>query len=276
MFSRRPAVLLLPLVLMLAFVLGPSAATAPTSATIAGDLQSELGCPGDWAPDCTATDLTPTDGVFVRSFTVPTGNWQYKVALNHSWDESYGAHTGGDNILLAGTGASVTFAFDPVTHWVADSVNALIVTAPGSYQSELGCSGDWQPDCLKTWLEDPDGDGVYTFETRSIPPGSYETKAAINRSWDVNYGAGGAPGGANIAFTVSAPNQRVIFSFDSRTHVLSIQAGHGADGNVEWDGLRFDSRDTLYRTPQGAVPAGHADDAPVPHVPRRRDGRHPA
>ena len=68
MFSRRPAVLLLPLVLMLAFVLGPSATTAPTSATIAGDLQSELGCPGDWAPDCSATDLTPTDGVFVRSF----------------------------------------------------------------------------------------------------------------------------------------------------------------------------------------------------------------
>ena len=85
---------------------GPSAATAPTSATIAGDLQSELGCPGDWAPDCAATDLTPTDGVFVRSFTVPTGNWQYKVALNHSWDESYGGHTGGDNISLAGTAAA--------------------------------------------------------------------------------------------------------------------------------------------------------------------------
>ena len=84
MFSRRPAVLMLPLVLMLAFVLGPSAATAPTSATIAGDLQSELGCPGDWAPDCTATDLTPTDGVFAGSFAVPAGSWQYKVALNHS------------------------------------------------------------------------------------------------------------------------------------------------------------------------------------------------
>ena len=38
--------------------------------------------------------------------------------------------------------------------------------------------------------------------------------------------------------------------------MLSIQAGHGADGNVEWDGLRFDSRDSLYRAPQGAVPAG--------------------
>ena len=28
------------------------------------------------------------------------------------------------------------------------------------------------------------------------------------------------------------------------------------DNNVEWDGLRHDSRDTLYRTPGGAVPAG--------------------
>ena len=25
------------------------------------------------------------------------------------------------------------------------------------------------------------------------------------------------------------------------------------DGNVEWDGLRFDSRDSLYKVPQGAV-----------------------
>lgn len=29
-----------------------------------------------------------------------------------------------------------------------------------------------------------------------------------------------------------------------------------ADNNVEWNGLRHDSRDTLYRTPGGAVPAG--------------------
>ncbi len=28
------------------------------------------------------------------------------------------------------------------------------------------------------------------------------------------------------------------------------------DNNVEWAGLRHDSRDTLYRTPGGAVPAG--------------------
>ena len=33
-------------------------------------------------------------------------------------------------------------------------------------------------------------------------------------------------------------------------------AAAGQDDNVEWDGLRHDSRDPLYRTPGGAVPAG--------------------
>ena len=37
-----------------------SAATtpAPSSVTIAGSLQSELGCAGDWDPACAATHLT--------------------------------------------------------------------------------------------------------------------------------------------------------------------------------------------------------------------------
>ena len=30
----------------------------PGSVTIAGSLQSELGCPGDWQPECAATNLT--------------------------------------------------------------------------------------------------------------------------------------------------------------------------------------------------------------------------
>ena len=29
----------------------------PSAATIAGSLQDELGCPGDWQPDCAATHL---------------------------------------------------------------------------------------------------------------------------------------------------------------------------------------------------------------------------
>ena len=79
---------------------------------------------------------------------------------------------------------------------------------PGSDNSELGCPGDWQPDCLATWLQDPDGDGTYTFTATDLPAGSYEVKVAHNLGWDENYGAGGAPGGANIAF--SAPGGKPV------------------------------------------------------------------
>ena len=56
----RAAARLLPLVLVLALalVVGPAGSTAPSSVTLAGDFQSELGCSGDWDPGCTVTDLT--------------------------------------------------------------------------------------------------------------------------------------------------------------------------------------------------------------------------
>jgi hypothetical protein len=37
---------------------------------------------------------------------------------------------------------------------------------------------------------------------------------------------------------------------------IAVEGPPSPDNNVEWDGLRHDSRDTLYRTPGGAVPAG--------------------
>ena len=62
--------------------------------------------------------------------------------------------------------------------------------------------------------------------------------------------------GANIAFTVAIAGT-VTFTYDSTSHILTVHTPQsGPDNNVEWDGLRHDSRDTLYRTPGGAVPAG--------------------
>ena len=233
----------------------------PSSVTIAGSLQSEIGCAADWDPACAATHLTPdmSDDVWQGSWTIPTGSYEYKATLNDSWDENYGvnASSGGANITLnLESDTLVKFYYDHKSHWVTDNVNAVIATVPGSFQSELGCSGDWQPDCLRSWLQDPDGDGIYSFETTSLPAGSYEGKVAINESWYENYGQGGAPNGANYAFSVPVDNAKVTFTYDLNSHILTILAGHAHDNNVEWDGLRHDSRDLLYRTPGGAVPAG--------------------
>lgn len=226
----------------------------PTSVTVAGSLQSELGCAGDWDPSCSSTFLAfdEADRVWQASWSVPAGAYEYKAALNGLWDENYGANAqrNGSNIglNLADT-ATVKFYYDHETHWIADNINKVIATAPGSFQSELGCPGDWDPSCLRSWLQDVDGDGNYSFETTELPAGSYEAKVAINESWDLNYGAGGVQNGDNITFSVEA-GQRVVFTFDSATHVPTITVYSGGlepgDEELVRDPVRSGAADQFF------------------------------
>ena len=235
----------------------------PATVTIAGSLQSEAGCPGDWQPDCANTHLAydAADDVWQGSWAVPAGSYEYKAALNDSWSESYGLNGGGNNIPLTADGGPVKFYYDHTSHWITDNKRSVIATAAGSFQSELGCPGDWQPDCLRSWLQDVDADGTYTFSTTVLPPGGYEFKVALNETWDVSYGQGG--GSSNVPFTVSVAGSTVSISWNSTTHVptVTVTAPGGAlrtPNNVEWAGVWHDSRATLYRTPGGAVAAGTA------------------
>ena len=114
--------LALPALLVGAPALGSHTPT-PATVTIAGSLQSELGCPGDWQPECAATHLAfdAEDRVWQGTFNVPAGNWEYKAALNGTWDENYGANAqpNGTNIALSlADAASVKFYYDHATHWV--------------------------------------------------------------------------------------------------------------------------------------------------------------
>jgi len=194
------------------------------SVTIAGSLQDELGCPGDWQPDCAATYLTydAEDDVHQAIFSLPAGSYQYKAALNDSWDESYGANAipDGPNIALAAPGGDVKFYFDDKSNWVTDDVNSAIATVAGSFQSELGCSGDWQPWCLRSWMQDIDGDGIYTFATDQIPAGSYEFKVARDEAWDTSHPAG------NVAFT-AVDGVTVTFTYDIADDSVAVDVGGG-------------------------------------------------
>jgi glycosidase len=201
----------------------PAGPTGPTSVTIAGSLQDELGCPGDWQPDCAATDLgyDAGDDVWQGTFALPGGSYEYKAAIDDSWDENYGgnAELNGANIALnLSETTDVKFYFDHQTHWVADNVNSVIATAAGSFQAGLGCSGDWQPGCLQSWMQDPDGDGIYEFVTDAIPPGAYEFKVALSEAWDISYPA------SNVAFTVNIGNV-VTFTYDSGTNDVTVDPG---------------------------------------------------
>ena len=150
----------------------------PTSVTVAGSLQSEAGCPADWDPACATTHLAfdANDDVWQGAFdNLPAGDYEYKAPLNDAWDENYGLHAilNGPNIPLnLPSVTNVKFYYDHKSHWITDNHGSTIAVAPGSFQSELGCPTDWDPGCLRSWLQDIDGDGIYTFETTALPAGS--------------------------------------------------------------------------------------------------------
>ena len=107
------------------------------------------------------------------------------------------------------------------------------------------------PDCLRSWLEDPDGDGTATFETTALPAGSYDAKVAVNESWDENYGAGGVPGGDNIPFSVPSDHAKVTFTYNTTSHVLTIAVAdpQGAPGALShFDLARKDCLGTARNT----------------------------
>jgi len=207
--------------------------------TIAGSLQSELGCPGDWQPECVQTQLAQgSDEVWRATFDVPGGSYEYKAALNGGWAENYGANgvADGPNIPLAPAGdTAVRFYYDHGTHWVTDSATSTIATAAGSFQSELGCDEDWQPQCLRSWLQDVDGDGTYSLSTAAIPPGAYELKVALNENWDVNYGDGGTPGGANVPFSVARAGDVVEFTWSPTDNVPTVTVEGQGSGPLPGD-----------------------------------------
>ncbi|GGK66060.1 pullulanase-type alpha-1,6-glucosidase [Ornithinimicrobium pekingense] len=204
----------------------------PDAVSVPGSHNSEMGClpnlgqDGDWEPGCEQAQLSldAKDTVWKGTYDLAAGDYAYKAAINGSWDENYGAGgaPGGADIPYSTDGGPVTFYYEHARHYVASDAEGPIITAPGSMQSELGCPGDWDPGCMLPWLVDPDADGTYTFSTTQLPVGNYQVKVAHGLAWDENYGAGGAPGGADIGFSVPRPGVVTSFSYDLETHLLTV------------------------------------------------------
>ena len=205
-------------------------------AGVPGDFQDEVGCEADWNPACEVTLMTPHgEGIYTLTLTVPAGDWQYKVAMNGGWDESYGPDGCSDcfeNIMFSlSEETAVSFVYDDNINIIMDSVNddlsmyddLLVVVerfvgVPGDYQDEVGCGGDWDPACEATIME-AQGDGIFTL-TVTIPAGDYQYKVAMNGAWDENYGADGAQNGDNILLSLSEETE-VTFTYDDNTNVIT-------------------------------------------------------
>ncbi|UQX89538.1 alpha-amylase family glycosyl hydrolase [Jatrophihabitans telluris] len=244
---------------------GVGAVTQPAAVSVPGSDNSEMGCPADWSPDCAQAQLSldPNDAIWKGSYTLPAGPYAYKAAINKTWDENYGAGAvlNGGNIEFSSDGTTpISFFYDHRTHYVSSTAQGPIAVAAGSFQSEMGCAADWDPACMRSWLQDPDGDGVYTLSTTQIPAGTYDFKVALGLNWDVNYGAGGVANGGNVSFTVDGDNVVTTLSYDSQTHAVSVAtAKPGAKPDLSVAKAYWLNRRTIAypvdRLPAGSDPA---------------------
>ena len=230
---------------------GPIALPQPELVVLAGTIQSEAGCSGDWLPDCEATALTldEQDMVWKGAFMVEPGNDQdglgprYKAALGGTWDTNYGrnARSGGEDIPIVVTEPTlVNFYYDHKTHWVADSVNQVIAVAMGSFQTALGCQANDDPACLRSWLQDPSGSGILTFSSRDIPPGDYEVTVALNESTDQTFGQAGQP----IQFTMQEDSELYI-AFNTATNEVLVSTEGAPRGDITRLKAHWLTRDTI-------------------------------
>lgn len=90
---------------------------------VPGSYQAAAGCPGDWQPECAATAMTVGDDgkYYSGPFTLPAGDYEYKVALDGSWTTNYGsdgAQDGPNYTLSLAAETNVSFVYDPATKLV--------------------------------------------------------------------------------------------------------------------------------------------------------------
>jgi hypothetical protein len=88
----------------------------PEAVAIAGDFNILLGAPANWAPqyDESQMKLDAMDQLWKLTTDLPAGYYTFKIALNRSWDENYGAFGAfdGANHELHHPGGRITFNYD--------------------------------------------------------------------------------------------------------------------------------------------------------------------
>jgi hypothetical protein len=196
----------------------------PSAVVLAGSFQSELGCAGDWQPDCHSSALTYDfdSNTWYGVFSIPQGNYEFKVAIDNSWNENYGLNGvfNGANIpLTVSSNKRILFRYNHQTHIVTTKLVDYSVILAGSFQSELGCAGDWQPDCPMSALSLDAPNNLWKQSLR-LPAGNWEFKVAIDGSWIINYGDGGVQNGSNILLNLPEPSV-VSFVYNPDTHIVS-------------------------------------------------------
>jgi len=216
----------------------------PSKVVLVGNLQTKLGHDKEWDPAADATEMTATgDGEYRLTGVLPAGTYEYKIAIDGNWNESYGFDNysnrsgakKGDNIeITLDKETEVTFYYHHGTHRIADSTYYKPLAADklprviGSFQTGIGEAADWSASDARLLLQDTDYDDVYTV-TADVYGGDHEYQIALGADsaaevYPANKESLKLPEDAEVTFTYNALNHSV-----SATYQIPQQPADPAD-----------------------------------------------
>ncbi len=216
---------------------GVSSTTAPAGWL---DANRTVHVPGTfpgpgWDAGSNRMTYDPALGLYVYTFkNVPAANYEYKIAINGSWDENYGlgGERDGANIAVAVPETrDVTVYYHDGTHNSVTDVTYVF--------ADIDLTGTGIPDGTK--LADEGLTGIYAAAV-ALPAGTY---GDIALHYD----------GSSYTFSqfVLENAREVTFYFDPATGIFYH---NGSDLKVNGEAIFFDSKDEAYKAPFGAVATG--------------------
>ena len=189
-----------------------------------------------WSPSRSSEQMTYL-GNGMYSLTVKTvgaGSYQYKIATNGSWDENYGVNgvEHGENIdMVVSETTDITFTYSDISHRVVNSIDYIF--------ANVSLQGTGIPNDTK--LSDSLFKGIYSVSL-SLKAGTYQDVSYVYDGKEIKV----------PAFSLTA-DKEVTFYFDPVTEIVYNDA---SDATVDTANIYYDSKDTAYKEPYGAVETG--------------------
>ena len=282
---RRLGLLVAVFLLAGATTAGATHTANPTSVTIAGSLQSELGCAGDWDPDCAATHLDLRRGRrrlagHVRRSRPATGSTRPRSTTRGTRTTACTRSPDGANIPLnLGVGDDRQVLLRPQDATGSPTTSSSVIAiAPGQLPvASSAAPATGSPTACARGSRTPTATATTRFETTAHPGRHYEAQGRAQRELGRELRPGRRPERRRTSPSPSRPTARRSRSrYDSATHVLTIQRRPRPrqQRRVGRPPPRLARHALPHARRRG--PGRHAGHAPLPHLPRRRHRREAA